>query len=168
MYKSREDLNRVIALRKPKRVIKAFYESYLTGNQYAVWERQRKLEYESLFPAFSLEDAEDGEGEPIVISTPIEYDPPAPSFLEWLKEEDESSNRLRLFVPDIFDATALVEKEVDKCELERHEVEDRVVIRLLMTLIQSLLDKEVIDSEDFSVEEKQLFQKVKAIHGRIF
>jgi hypothetical protein len=170
MYKSKADVDRVIALGKPERVIRAFQESCLIGNQHQVWLDQQRIDYDALYPVTRTEEREDPEGDPITVVVKIIYDPPAPSFEEWLAEvgDDENGTPLREFVPVPVDATEFVSGHMDTIELDRAEKEDRIVIRLLLTLIQILVDKGDINKSDFSAREQELFQKAKDIHGRMF
>lgn len=50
IYKTKEDVERVISLRKPEAVINVFIESYLQGLEYESWIESNKAEYDSLFP----------------------------------------------------------------------------------------------------------------------
>ena len=82
MYKTKEDLLRVISLGKNQNVIEVFAESYLQGLEYDKWVQGTKDEHEGLYPTkiANPDYVVDGE-EPELIDNPdfISYD-------EWRKE----------------------------------------------------------------------------------
>jgi len=50
MYKSLEDLERVISLGKPEKVIDSFLESYLQGEEKKAWLKVQEAEHKTLYP----------------------------------------------------------------------------------------------------------------------
>jgi hypothetical protein len=82
MYKTKEDLLRVIALGKNQNVIEVFAESYLQGLEYDKWVQGTKDEHEGLYPTkIANPDYVVDSEEPELIDNPdfISYD-------EWMKE----------------------------------------------------------------------------------
>ena len=82
MYKSKADLERVIALGKSQNVIEVFAESYLQGLEYDKWVQGTKDEHEGLYPTkIANPDYVVDDEEPELIDNPdfISYD-------EWMKE----------------------------------------------------------------------------------
>ena len=82
MYKTKEDLLRVISLGKNQNVIEVFAESYLQGLEYDKWVQGTKDEHEGLYPTkIANPDYVVDSEEPELIDNPdfISYD-------EWMKE----------------------------------------------------------------------------------
>ena len=82
MYKSKADLERVIALGKSQNVIEVFAESYLQGLEYDKWVQGTKDEHEGLYPTkIANPDYVVDDEEPELIDNPdfISYD-------DWMKE----------------------------------------------------------------------------------
>ena len=82
MYKTKEDLLRVISLGKNQNVIEVFAESYLQGLEYDKWVQGTKDEHEGLYPTkIANPDYVVDSEEPELIDNPdfISYD-------DWMKE----------------------------------------------------------------------------------
>jgi hypothetical protein len=69
MYKSKQDLDRVIGLGKPTKVIDVFVESYLQGLEYAKWLKVQEDEHEAAYPT-EIAGEPDEEGNPTTIDNP--------------------------------------------------------------------------------------------------
>lgn len=52
IYKTKDDVEQVIALRKPENVINHFAESYLQGIEYEAWRKAEANEHSGLYPTF--------------------------------------------------------------------------------------------------------------------
>jgi len=118
MYKTSEDLQRVIAAGKPDNVIDLFAASYLQGQAYAVWIDERRAEHAALFP-------ESVDGDPVydVDGTTVLYyeqiaNPDFISFDSWM-EETEAIELVPAYVDDDgIEHPAIIEEHIIRAYVE--------------------------------------------------
>lgn len=206
MYKTLEDIKRVIALNKPEIVVDMFITSYLTGEAlqpyFDIEERYEELK---LTPEQDTKEAVIGEkGE--VISEEIDYNALRDNEINQLELEntyliepeqtyhkgyimvwDEELEQEVEEVVDVADIMPYLNerrpspiinvnkfKTVDlidtlqQKELDQLEKINKSTLRILISLVQVLLEKEVITPTAFTVEERQLYLKTLNLKKLIY
>ena len=87
IYKTREDLERIISLKKPQSVVDKFIRAYLQGCLYNEWIEAQRLEHSSLYPELIDGDPIYSDVEQTTISgyTQVQ-NPDYISFDDWMQE----------------------------------------------------------------------------------
>jgi len=83
--------------------------------------------------------------------------------MSWLKDATKIVTNEDRAAAAILETERQLVKDID--QLERV---DKATIRLLITLAQTLMDKNVIASADFTPAERQMFAQTKALKGHIW
>lgn len=147
MYKSKADLERVIALGKNQNVIRIFTESYLQGLEFAKWEESMKEEYDLLFPMYremtydeylvsrlDEEPVEEAEFDSVFrVDTRVEIDYSADenylTFTDWLNETIVITEAVEATYDE--DGRVLTEAVAEVVELVREFVAPEVTEAML-------------------------------------
>lgn len=91
IYKTEQDVKRVIALAKPTNVIQDFWVSYQAGLQHKAWLDAQQVVYDNLYPATEAITKQDKNGDDYTEIVTLDYSETINylPFFAWLQEREQ-------------------------------------------------------------------------------